>query len=1143
MSGDTCDPLGVEDAVPVQSANFAFLAVHDELLVRYAAQAERYFAEDPNTALIKLRQFAELLAQQAAANAGVYTSPLVSFVDVLGNLWDRGLLQPEVSQLFHGLRKAGNAAAHDHQGTQRDALHQLKMARKLAVWFHRTFGRPTNFKPGPFVPPPDPTGAEEALQSELLRLRDELAVHEAQVAEATLTAQQEADLRARAEARAKAAYEDVTAAMELAEETAEQLEVERQRFQVRLAASQASAVAASPDQVAAVVQAAQVAGADLDLTEAETRKLIDAQLVEVGWEVDSEVLRHAKGTRPAKGRNLAIAEWPTASGPADYVLFVGLTPVAVVEAKRIATNIPAQIGQAERYSRDIAFSAELTSPGGPWGAFGVPFLFATNGRPYLRQLVTASGIWFRDARRSTNHARALEGWYTPDGLSKLLKQDKAAAEDRLAAEPADYLPLRDYQRDAIAAVERAVVAGQQDMLLAMATGTGKTRTAICMVYRLIKSGRFNRVLFLVDRTSLGDQAHESFKNVKLEQLQSFEQIYDVKGLGDIVPDTDTRLQFATIQGMVQRLIYPSDEAEPLPVDQYDCIVVDECHRGYNLDRDMSDAELTFRSEDDYISKYRRVLDHFDAVRVGLTATPALHTTEIFGDPVYTYSYRQAVIDGYLVDHEPPLRIVTALGEDGITWLVGEKMEVYRVKQQKLDLIHTPDEVTIELDRFNQAVVTENFNRVVCKELANHIDPSLPGKTLVFCATDVHADLVVMLLKEAFEAMYGSIEDDAVVKITGAAHKPGQLIRHYKNETNPRVAVTVDLLTTGIDVPEIVNLVFIRRIRSRILYEQMMGRATRLCPDIGKQYFRIFDAVDLYAALDPYSSMKPVVVNPKIPFTQLAKELATLSDRVARNEVLDQLGAKLQRKARSLTGVALDQFVTLAGMEPRELVSSMRAWGAEATSTWLAEHSELALWLDTVVTGDGPVLLISHHEDEHRRTERGYGTAGRPEDYLESFGAFIREHLNDLPALLVVTQRPRELTRQQLKALKLKLDKAGFTEAGLRVAWQEATNQDIAATIIGFIRQQALGSPLIPYDERVNRAMARILSSQPWTMPQRKWLERIGKQLRVETIVDREALDRGQFKAQGGFNRLNKVFGGHLDDVLGQISEAVWEDVG
>jgi type I restriction enzyme R subunit len=185
-------------------------------------------------------------------------------------------------------------------------------------------------------------------------------------------------------------------------------------------------------------------------------------------------------------------------------------------------------------------------------------------------------------------------------------------------------------------VEDGLAAGLREQLLAMATGTGKTRTCIGLSYRLVKAKRFRRILFLVDRTALGDQASNAFKDVKLENLQSFTEIYDVKELGDIVPDADTRLHIATIQGMVKRLLFADENTPSFPVDLYDAIVVDECHRGYILDQEMSEAEMTFRSEEDYISKYRRVLDHFDAVKIGLTATPALHTAEIFGKPVYQF---------------------------------------------------------------------------------------------------------------------------------------------------------------------------------------------------------------------------------------------------------------------------------------------------------------------------------------------------------------------------------------------------------------------------------------------------------------------------------------------------------------------------
>lgn len=1126
----------------VRSPNFGHLAAIDPLLVHHGARAERYVFEDPNTALIKLRQFGEVLAQQAAACTGMYASPDEPQTALLRRLRDARVIDQEVADLFHALRKAGNRAVHQGEGTQRDALHALRIAWKLGGWFQRAF-RDRGFRSGPFVPPPDPREAELALREELARLRQAVADHEARVARLQATAEQQAALREKARAEAEAAYEELAAALALAGETeakAARLEAE---FEARLAALQAQVAAAPKPDVEAVIQQAREATEALDLDESETRLLIDAQLREAGWEADSVALSYGAGARPAKGRNMAIAEWPTASGPADYVLFAGLTPVGVVEAKRRRTDVAGAIEQAKRYSRGYTLRDEVPPPGGPWGDYYVPFLFATNGRPFLRQLRTRSGIWFLDARRPTNHPRPLEGWYTPQGLLDLLARDIEKADARLATEPSDHLPLRDYQRAAIRAVEAAIAEGRQDMLLAMATGTGKTRTALCLVYRLLKAGRFRRILFLVDRTALGEQAHNAFRDVRLENLQTLTEIYDVKGLGDLRPDPDTRLHVATVQGMVKRLLYPGEDDAPVPVDGYDCIVVDECHRGYNLDREMTDSQIEFRSEADYISKYRRVLDHFDAVRIGLTATPALHTTEIFGPPIFEYGYRQAVIDGHLVDHEPPIRILTKLNQSGIHWRVGEEVTVYDTGTGQVELFRTPDEIDIDVEGFNTRVVTENFNRVVCRKLAEEIDPSLPGKTLVFCVTDAHADLVVTLLKEAFTEVYGEVEDDAVQKITGAADKPLEKIRHFKNERLPKVAVTVDLLTTGIDVPAIVNLVFIRRVKSRILYEQMLGRATRRCDEIGKELFRIYDAVDLYAALEPFTAMKPVVTRPNLTFTQLVDELLQVTDAAHRRAVLDEITARLQTKKRRLKGKAAEAFETLAGRPPEAVIDLLKSGNVEKAVAFFQARDGVAPFLDRFKPPGGRKLLVSDHEDVLVGTERGYGAATKPEEYLAGFRAFIEQNRNALDALMVVTQRPRDLTRQQLRELKLKLDEAGYSEPALRTAYAQVTNQDIAASIIGFIRQQALGSPLVPYEQRVDRALRRILSSRPWTTPQKKWLERIGKQLKAETVVDREALDRGQFRAEGGFQRLNKIFGGKLEQVLADLHEEIWRDAG
>ena len=1124
-----------------RSVNFAFLASHDAVLAEYAAEAEGVFREHPRLCVSNLRTLAEALAKHAAAYSGVYVVEREELGLLLGRLRDRGVIDAQMGAIFRTLREAGNEAVHAgtpdrpaRPTTHGDALKLLRLARELSVWFHKSFGKDKDFKAGPFLPPPDPKAEGDGVRDELERLRAEVT----RLSEVHASVAEHARLRAEAEAKAAAAYAEVEAAMALAEEVTARLASEKAAFEIKLAAVQASAAAAPPAVAAAVVQAAQVAAAAVDLDEAATRTLIDAQLREAGWEADSQVLRYAKGSRPIKSRNLAIAEWPTASGPADYALFVGFTLIGIVEAKKRSVDVMTTLEQARRYSRGVKLDGDAVLPGGPWGEDRVPFIFSTNGRAFLQQLRTRSGVWFRDLRRPENPALPLVGWKTPEGLVEALKSDVDAAHEALKTEPTDYLGLREYQIKAIRAVEDAIEKGDREMLVAMATGTGKTRTCIGLVYRLIKTRRFRRVLFLVDRTSLGEQAAEAFEDAKLENFQSFSDIYDVKKLGDVEPDAETKLQFATVQGMVRRLLAAEAGEHVLPVDTYDCIVVDESHRGYHLDREMSEVELGFRSEDDYISQYRRVLDYFDAVKVGLTATPALHTVEIFGDPVYVYSYREAVVDGFLVDHEPPYRIDTRLSRDGITFVAEAQAPAYNTRTGQTSLFRVPDEVKFEVEEFNKKVITEGWNRAVVSKLVEEIDPFSPGKTLIFAADNAHADMVVDLLRRAYHKEFeDTFTDDLVRKITGSVDRPLQAIREYRNERSPNIAVTVDLLTTGVDVPKIINLVFLRRVNSRILFDQMRGRATRLCPEIGKEAFRIYDAVGLFSALEDFTDMKPVVVNPRFPFAKLVDELSTAPTEEARQLVLEQLIAKLQRKKGTIKGERLESFSHLAGGGPASLLNTLKnATPAEALA-WFAAHPSLPAWLDEKVFNDRWVL-ISDEEDEPGEIDQPIGGLS-PDDYLEGFKAFIAAHGNDLPALTVVMTRPRELTRKQLRDLKLALDAAGYGERALTAAWAKKTNREVAASIIGFIRQQALGDALVPYRERVDRALARILASRPWSRPQREWLERIGAQLRVELVVDKEALDSGAFKSHGGYKRLDKVFDGKLGQVLGELHEAVW----
>ncbi|MDR2188004.1 MAG: type I restriction-modification system endonuclease, partial [Azonexus sp.] len=845
----------------IQSLNFGFLKPHDERLAMLGGLAEHSFRDDPTTAIIKLRQFAELLAKLVAAHHAVYRDDGETFEETLRRLSYERLIPRETADIFHGLRKAGNSAVHEVEGDHATALTALKLARSLGVWFHRTYGQAVNFRPGPFIPPPEPVDATEALHEEIETLRRQVAETQDAAARAHREAQEHGHARASAEARLAREAEERTTW----EQLAQAIDAEKTQIAGKLAALQAEAQAAPAKQLAQLVDRGQQAAARIDLDEAQTRALIDQQLRDHGWEADTRTLRHSAGIRPAKGRNMAIAEWPTASGPADYALFAGATLVGVVEAKRRRKNVSAAIDQAQRYAAGITEGGDFAfAAGGPWGEYKVPFVFSANGRPYLKQLETESGIWFRDTRRAANHRRALVDWPTPEGLLRLLEVDRDAADAALKAQPFDFgFDLRPYQQQAIRAVERALQADRRTMLIAMATGTGKTKLAIAMLYRLLAAKRFQRICFVVDRSALGDQTEGEFSTTKVVSGKTFADIFGLKGLGDVTPDVETKVHICTIQGLVKRVLFAADAIDAPPIDQYDLMVIDECHRGYLLDREMSDAELSFRGQEDYISKYRRVLDYFDAVKIGLTATPALHTTEIFGDPVFRYSYREAVIDGYLIDHEPPIRIETALARTGITFEKDARFERLNTTTGEVDLAHAPDEIHFEVEAFNKQVITPEFNRVVAEELARHIDPALPGKTLIFAATDAHADIVVSAVKKAFGEAYGEIDDAAVKKITGSVDKVKTLIRAFRNDASPLIVATVDLLTTGIDVPRITNLVFLRRVNSRILYEQMIGRATRRCDEIGKEVFRIFDAVDLYPHLQNLTDMKPVVVNPSI----------------------------------------------------------------------------------------------------------------------------------------------------------------------------------------------------------------------------------------------------------------------------------------
>lgn len=1130
-------------------SNFDFLEHHDELLVRLAQTAEACFVSDPNTTLIKMRQLGEELARTIASRLGAASGSDVKQIDLLRELDNTLRLDQQIKDAFHSLRKLGNCAAHDlTSSNHRDALKALQLGHALAMWFHLQFGgaNAQGFKIKAFIKPEDPSARVRDLEEKILELQKQHRSTEDRLAQTEALKETEA-LKAEAE-RQRA--ERMSNESSVWEEVATEHEATLEKYRVRMNDANIQYFQAFTQQ-APEVQAVQISNVEkstLHLSEVETRVLIDEQLIEAGWEADSVNLKYSDGALPVPNQNRAIAEWPTTSGPADYVLFIGLMPVAVVEAKKSAKNVYGSIDQAKRYAKGLQEKGAFTIDT-QYGEFRVPLAFATNGRPYLKQLEQESGIWFLDVRDDTNRRRALNGWYSPQEIKTYLRQTPQQAENDLESMGFDYhLALRDYQIKAIRAVEHRIRQGENTALVAMATGTGKTKTAIAMVYRFLKAERFRRVLFLVDRSALGVQATDDFGEVRLENLNTFAETFDVMGMAPnktpgATPEDATRVHVTTVQGLVKRILYPADSAARPGVGQYDCIIVDECHRGYLLDRELGNTEQVFRDQKDYQSKYRSVIDYFDAFKIGLTATPALHTTDIFGAPAFTYSYTEAVLDGYLNDHLPPIRIRTKLSEAGISYKVNEEVKVYDATNNTIETYNTPDELNFDVSDFNRKVIAPEFTGVVTRWLieSDSIDPYSPAKTLVFCVTDKHADEVVEAFKTAIEHYHGVVEDDAVQKITGASDKPLDKIRSYKNDRLPNIAVTVDLMTTGVDVPAICNLVFLRRVNSRILFEQMLGRATRLCTDIAKGPFRIYDAVDIYKQLENVNTMKPVATKPDLDFKNLEDDMKRDSAPELQDLARKQFISKLQVKKNYLLPEQADKFETIAGKPPGEFARELKNMPVSQLAEWFTNNPGLGELLDAKVAGGGhwrPDIVIHEGEDEVTGTTTGYGAGQKPEDYLQAFEAYINANSNRLTALQTVIHRPWELTRQSLKELAVELERNRFREQDLQIAWGELTQEEIAARIIGFIRRAALGEPLVPWAQRVDNALETILESQPWKTPQRDWLKLIAKQMKATIIVDEAALDQGPFKTKGGIKRANKLFDQPVD-ILTQFNQALW----
>lgn len=1073
-------------------SNFEFLNRYWPVLAQLGANAENYLYSDPNACIYKLGMFAERLVQEILVFEHM-DEPKIdnTHANRIRLLKRAGLLPHEIDNTLYILRKTRNSAVHAGTDSVDEAKTLLSMTYNLAVWFMETYGD-WGFIAEDFVMP------EEVHQADL---KSVIENQEKKIAELS---------------------------KKLAQVT--------------------TAVSGTTQKERA--KRAETVSSMMQWNEAQTRCLIDEQLRKAGWEADTTNLRYSKGTRPVKGRNIAISEWPTNSafyknGYADYAFFIGEKLVALMDAKKASEDVASTIDvQVKDYAKHIK-EEHAGYVIGSWGDYQVPFLFASNGRAFLEQLRTKSGIWFLDARKASNQSYPIRNWFSPSDLEEKLSQDIDKANEALATyndsfmEDPTGLNLRDYQIKAVNKATEVIMNGSRTALLAMATGTGKTRTVLGLIYKMLESKRFKRILFLVDRIALGEQAMDTFKDVKLKDLMTLNEIYEIKDIDDNEINLETKVSVSTVQGLLKRTIL--SETPDLMPGAFDLIIVDEAHRGYILDREMTEEEILYNNQDDYMSKYKQVIEYFDAVKVALTATPALHTTEIFGEPIFTYSYREAVIDGWLVDHDPPYIINTDFIENNVKFKKGETLAQYDPNTNELiNGAVLQDELDFDVSDFNKAIVLPDHTRKVLEEVANYLNPESGEKTLIFAVNDNHADCIVDTLRDIYKS-YG-ISNEAIMKITGKTaggnkKKILQVIKQFKNNQYPNIAVTVDLLTTGIDVPAICNLVFMRKINSRILFEQMLGRATRLCPEIGKTHFNIFDAVRVYEDLDSTSGMKSVSVSKTM--SELLEDLFRDSGE-NKQPVKDRILARLQRKNNDLTPEQkYDISERLGGIDLKTYVHKLKSCTQDAFIETCKKDKDFLLWIDSL-KGKKKGYFYSEKKDTLKETTRGYGDTEKPEDYLEAFTKFVNENKDEIEAIRIACTKPSDMTRAQLKELKLALDKENFTETSLNEATSAVTNAHIVADIIAHVRNAVLKTPLFNHDERVEAAFSKLIAAHRFNKMQLDLLEKIKTYMLHESILNTETFEAPVFKMEGGFARFNKKFGGTLVEIIREINTYIYE---
>ncbi len=937
--------------------------------------------------------------------------------------------------------------------------------------------------------------------------------------------------------------------------------------------------------------------------EQQAREQIDDMLDAAGWVVQSR-----KQMDRAAARGVAVCEFPLTGGEVDYMLFADGRPIGVVEAKPVGTPLSGVEPQAMKYCEGLP---ELLRP----LAWHDPLPF--------RYESTGVETFFADDRDPEARSRHVFTFHRPETLLRWVSNARAtgpgrASEARVADEPATYaaraqtlrtrlraMPPLDptglwpAQVQAIHSLERSLAEDRPRALVQMATGSGKTYTAVNLIYRLIRYVGAERVLFMVDRANLGLQAFNEFAQFTTPDGK-FTELYNVQHLRSNVLDPVSKVCITTVQRLFSMLSGEPDLPPELeersmaelatvfgdqpravgynpsfPIEYFDLIVIDECHRSiYNV--------------------WRQVLEYFDAYLIGLTATPSKQTFGFFNQNlVMEYTDQQAVIDGVNVDGWV-YRICTQITGQGSTVQAGEWVgrRDRRTRQQRWEQLD--EDLEYDETQLDTVVQTPDQIRTVIRTFRDRLFSDLfPGrkevpKTLIFAKDDNHAEEIVRIVREEF-GKGDEFCQKITYKVTGV--KTEDLINDLRNSYNPRIAVTVDMIATGTDVKPLEVLLFMRQVRSANFFRQMRGRGTRVLTQTElqsvtpsaerKTHFVIVDAVGVVE--QPKVDVSTVDRQRSVPFAALLERLAfgihqeddfaSLAVRLSRLEPLltaeERAGIATLTGGRSPRALAQDLLAAVDADRVQERAQAL-AGGPEATAGQTAA-AQAQLMAEAAAPFNNPELRQALQQIQRRSElvidvvsqdaliKAGYSEQDteRAREQVASFRAFLEQNRDEITALQLLFSQPyrrRELTLDEIEELNARIQQPphAWTTQALWQAYARLEQDRVRGVragrvltdLVSLVRHAVqLDDELIPYPERVRQRFDEWLAAQEvggrrFTEQQRWWLDRIVEAIGLNLNVTLQDLQHGALRDRGGLVAARQAFGDALPVLLDELNQAL-----